>query len=191
MLRVDDKERLQILLQQYAMVSDEIRLYLKEVIRCFVFVSLYVALWLGLWDLTGAENARRYWPYGLLILGFYFLTLSNIRITLTVYRGYLESKINSLAGQELIFLDSGFADRVHGGGTLRWGPARWQFVPTPMLILAAVIAAGLFILFGRPEARFTSQEFWVILAVLAIGSIYVFVVYPLFAKKALRPSERG
>jgi|GEM_PF-4044706 len=187
---VEDRERdLQVLLEEYRMINNEILLYLKEMIRCFVYAAILVGVFLGVGVGAGDDKGsilkeiQQYLPYGLPVLAVYFLVLSYIRIGLTSRRWALEKRVNALMGSELLGLES-FAARVQSHGFIKIGRAWYAKLPTPMLLLGLLIFAGAALVFGVGGITYEGSLFFYCLLACGLLALYVFFIYPRLAKRS-------
>lgn len=194
----DKKLELQILLEEYKTVSEELRIYVKEMIQCFPYAAILIAIYLG-WGIAGDNNQaysianriQEYVPYGFVLLSVYFLGLAYIRVGLSRYRAYLENKINEIAGNELMHWDSSFAYTVQSSGFLKLGEAWYARLPTPLLFLGFLIAAGSIIVFTSDIVHKQTVVILSLLLACGLTALYIFFVYPKLIDRANKFVNKG
>jgi len=187
----DKKLELQILLEEYKTVSEELRIYVKEMIQCFPFAAILIGIYLG-WGVSGDNNQaysianriQEYVPYGFVLLSVYFLGLAYIRVGLSRYRAYLENKINEIVGSELMHWDSDFAYKVQSSGFLKLGEAWYARLPTPLLFLGFLIAASSIIVFTSDIVHKQTTIILFLLLACGLTALYIFFVYPKLIDRA-------
>lgn len=196
MTREDSTVNLQVLLQEYRTVSEEIRIYVQEMIKCFPYAAVLVALYLG-WGIGGDQNQansiankiREYMPYGFVLLSVYFLGLAYVRVGLSRYRAHLERTINELAGKRLMGLDSSYLVAVQSTGFLRLGKPWYARVPTPLLFLGFLITAAGLAVFTTERIREETIIVLFLLVGCGLTALYVFFVYPSLVDRARKRSQ--
>jgi len=178
----------QILIETYKIVSTEILLYLKEIIRCFAYASILIALYLGL----GIEESskivkeiRNYIPYGFFILTIYFLSLSYIRLSLTIYRVSLEKQIKDIV-PDFIGLETNHLTKFQRFGFLKLSDKKLSMIPTPMIFLGIITVLVIFMIFKGHIIGQLSILNLILFFLCFFITIYVFFVYPFLAKKVLK-----
>lgn len=188
----ENEFRCQVYLEVYKIVSNEILLYVKEIIKCFSYLAVLIALYLGLGikeDSTIANEIRNYIPYGCIILAIYFLSLSYIRLSLTMYRASIESRIKETIDPTFMGLESDYINKIQRFGFIRLDKQKFMFIPTPMLFLGI---AFIFIIYLVLKGQLVGKDvtlttiFFVFCVLL---TLYVFFLFPLFAKKILNVNK--
>jgi VIT1/CCC1 family predicted Fe2+/Mn2+ transporter len=178
-----------ILLEEYRTVSQEIQLYLNEIIRCFLYATVLVGIYLG-WGIADpngisqiTQKIANYIPYGFFILGIYFLSLSYIRLSLAGYRAILENKINKYVGSNLMNLNSKYLEAVHEKGTLRISKKWYGILPTPMIFLGILIFIASILIFFFSKIATNRYIILILMFLCGLVALYVFFVYPTILKK--------
>lgn len=176
--------RCQILLEDYRTVNEEILLYTKEMIRCFVYGAVLVAIYLG-WafgsqnqDNSFSNRISEYIPYGFILLSIYFLSLAYIKIGLSQYKKLLENKINTIVGCKLLEFNTTYVPNIQSKGFLKIGKAWYAHLPTPMIFLGFLIAFAALLVFSI--GNITNNKIIILSFLLACGlaGLYVFFIYP-------------
>jgi len=188
---------LQVLLEEYRSVSEEIRIYLQEMIKCFPYAAIFIALYLG-WGIEGqgltssslASKIKEYVPYGFVLLSVYFLSLAYIRVGLSRYRASLEKKINDLAGNDLMLLDSKYVGNIQSMGFLRFGNSWYERVPTPMLFLGFLIMVTGLLVFSLDSIKRQTGVILALLFACVLITLYVFFIYPRLIDQANKISKK-
>ena len=184
---ITDEQKVNALIEGYKMINEEVSNYQKEMIRCFLYSVVVLAIGLGYGIKEGDISAIiEYMPFALLGLTLYFLTLGTMYVIANRYKARIETKVNRLAGEPLFEYESKFKPEFLRNGLLRNGRGKRRY-PLPNVLLGVMMAGAFLYLASR--SKFTSSDFvlYTLLGV-AVGSlcIYVFIWIPAIIEKRQR-----
>lgn len=178
-----------VLLKEYDVICEEIRMYIQEMIKSFIYGGVIVAVYLGVGISSQGPSASSqpgflyYLPYGFAVVALYFLVLSNIKANLVSQRKDIEERINIIFGHKIMTWDS-FMGRVQSRGYIKLGKLWYAKIPTPMLLLGFVIFGASIIVFAVEIETRNPSIIIGLYIVIGILAAYIFLVYPQLADKA-------
>ncbi|SRR6266496_2616565 len=181
-----DKEKLDALIEQYKVLSGESQSYLQEMMKCFLYAAIVIAVGVGA-NLKEIGDIKAYMPLALLGLIIYFLTLGFMFVSNNVYKGEIEKRINKLSEPDVLFdYESKYKPHLISVGVLPvriWGKL-WRIGVMPNPLLGVFLIGGFYIMANQTKT-FEGKTWllFLILSIMVILSIYVFVIVPRIIKK--------
>lgn len=182
-------DKLNALIENYKLVNEEVKSYLSEMIRCFLYAVAVISIGLGYGITT--DNSKYlvkiidYMPFALIGLIIYFLTLGTMYVSASRYKAQVESKINKIAGENLFEYDSIFKPEIMRLGFLPNSKGK-KVYPLPNPILGLVVLAAFFLLVSKSTILNNSTYISYFIAggiLISLLSIYVFVFIPKIIEK--------
>ncbi|MBV4360498.1 hypothetical protein [Pinibacter aurantiacus] len=170
-----DKEKIDVLIENYKIVSGESKSYLTEMIRCFLYSAVVLAIAFGYGD--HIEGLIKYMPLALLGLVTYFFSLGFMYINASRYKAQIEKKINVVASDDLFGFESIYKPDLLKTGMLPISTKKknYRILPVPnFFLVVALIVVFLYLIWY-------TKQFWlyIILSfVFALVALYVFLLIP-------------
>jgi len=181
-----------ILIEEYKRVGNEVAIYTKEMMKTFIYGSTLVGIYFG-WGLhiddnssQLSQNIQSALPYAFFLLAMYFLSLSYIKISLMRFIADIENKINNVAYENLLTLESVYRQNVLSRGFVRFGKAQLACLPTPVVFFGILVAFALLTVFITDAIESHKAITLAMLFACGFGAIYVFFVYPRILDKAIK-----
>jgi len=185
--------KIQCLLEEYKVVSEELNMFIQEMLRCFLYGAILLSVYLG-FDLGmgGAKsNVITYLPYGFIMLVIYFLCLSYLNIGLVRYRAKIEIKINTMLGHpKLLEFDSYYNINIQSRGYIRLGNRWFQKIPSPFIILSFVIFIFICMLFVYNNIYFNINILIFAIIICFFLAIYIYFIYPRLLDKHINKTYK-
>ena len=180
------KDKIECLIDNYKIVSEESKSYLSEMMRCFIYSAVAIGIGLGYGESKQIDRIIKYMPFAFLAVIIYFLTLGFMYVNTCRYKAQLESKINQIAGDELFSFESKYKPEIFKYGFL---PVlikgkRYQLLPLPNLLLGFLALLALpFLAWKSSLIQSQLSLFVVISTILGFFGIYVFLISPIIIAK--------
>ena len=142
-------KKIDILWEGYKLFDEESGRLEKEMLRCFIYAAVVIAIPFGVTKLGGDENigatiekTKRLVPFAILLVYYYYLTLMYFVICISIYKSGIEKKINDLVGDNnFINYNSLFTYKIYSKVLLPiW---KKRLIPSPNLILAFLILGAI------------------------------------------------
>ncbi len=168
-----EKEKIDILIENYKVISEESSNYLTEMMRCFLYAAAVVAIGFGYGEKT--ENLVTYMPFALLALIIYFLSVGFQYVNANRYKAQIEYKINHLAKEQLIDFELVYKPEISRSGMLPIGKKNNRLLPVPNFLIGVITLVALYFL-----VKDKKYSTFVMIAggLFSMMAIYVFIVIP-------------
>lgn len=176
-----DKEKIDALIENYKVISEESQSYLTEMLRCFPYAAIVLAIALGFGGLTDltkgvkAEELVQYMPLALLGLIIYFFSLGFMYINATRYKAEIEKKINEIANDNLFGFELQYKPELLKTGFLPIGKKKKRILPIPNFFLGIMILGVYIYLVAESKHPILYISIGIIFGILAL---YVFLIIP-------------
>lgn len=173
---MDEKSKIDALIENYKIISEETKSYLTEMIRCFIYAAIILAVGFGYGE--HFEKIVKYMPIALMGLFIYFFSLGFMYVNASRYKAQIENKINKLAADTLFDFELIYKAHLLKTGLL---PFRGKnILPVPNLLLAIMILLVYIYLVWN------NQKFWTYVIagfIFSLIALYVFLIIPRVIEK--------
>ena len=184
--------KLSVLTEQYKLITEEGRIYLREIFKCFTYAAFLIAIYLGLESEIlgkGISNLRRYMPIAIVGLSIYYLTLSYSVVIIQRYKGEIEKKINRVISEDLLDYEFDYKRRVIMSGFITIDNRKKFGFPTPNIILGVAFFILILLVFLGVEIKGKNVEVG-LLIFCGFMTVYTFLIAPnVIDKKVLHNNK--
>ena len=194
------EKKIDILWEAYKLFDEESGRLEKEMLRCFIYAAVVIAIPFGVTKLGGDKNigatiekTKRLVPFAIILVYYYYLTLMYFVICISIYKSGIEKKINDLVGDSnFINYNSLFTDKIYSKVLLPiW---KKRLIPSPNLILAFLILGAIITVTFSEDllpAGGWSIVFYLICGFTVFITLYVFFHLSEVVKKDWDKAQRN
>jgi hypothetical protein len=176
---MEDKDRINILIENYKLINEETKSYHTEMMRCFIYTAIVFAIGFGYGDKQEIGSIIKYMPFAILGLMVYFLSLGFMYVNACRYKAQIEKQINKIAGENLFGFELLHKPELLKTGFLPIGKKSIRLLPIPNLLLGIVmIVAFILLVKNTEELKIYYRKFFIISILFGALACYVFLVIP-------------
>ena len=176
---MQDKERIDILIENYKLVNEESKSYLTEMLRCFIYAAIVFAIGFGYGEIKEIGRIIKYMPFAILGLMVYFLSLGFMYVNVCRYKAQIERQINAIAKENLFGFEFMYKPELLKTGLLPVGKKGFPLLPLPNLLLGIVMIIGFILLIQTiPELKGYRNELIGLSILFGALACYVFLIIP-------------